>query len=224
MRAGLAFLDDEPHLAQLLAVDQPELAVEVLAERLERALGEVLEAARVELIIGTEFVPARALIAELVVCAVLSAVRGALSRAHRDSLRALAPSLMRVAVDPYLERGARRADFAEGRIDGPVAAAQAEVQPIRPTSAHLLTLAALVRTPGLRNRDVTIAAGLSGSGEASQLLKRLQRRGLIEPAASGKPADGWTLTMYGRRVLDVLEGRWRRPAPSTASTGTRRAA
>ncbi len=60
MRAGLAFLDDEPHLAQLLAVDQPELAVEVLAERLERALGEVLEAARVELIIGTEFMPARA--------------------------------------------------------------------------------------------------------------------------------------------------------------------
>ena len=221
VRAALAFLEDEPHLAQLLAVDQPQLAVEVLAERLEPALVEVLEAARVELIIGTELRPARALIAELVVCASLSAVRGALSREQRVSLRALAPSLTHAVVDPYLERGAQRADFAAGRVEGPSPAAQAEIQPIRPTRAHLLALGALADTPGLRNREITRSAGLSGSGEASHLLHRLSGRGLIENVAATSEPKTWALTFYGERVLELLHSGGSRRGTSTRVRGLR---
>ena len=204
LAATLEFLDDELWAARVLILEQPGRAVRLLTTRLERAIGEVLDAARQELIVGARLRPSSPLIAELLTSALVSALRGPLVKGHGRTASAAAPELMSFIVGPYLDKAARRADALAGHTDEQMPGASAEVVPIRATSSHLLTLEALAQGRGLRNRDIIIAANLSGSGEASQLLKRLCQRGLIEYAGASGRSRTWTLTMYGRRVLEVL--------------------
>jgi DNA-binding MarR family transcriptional regulator len=62
---------------------------------------------------------------------------------------------------------------------------------------------------GPSNREVADAAGIEDEGQASRLLKRLERLELIENtglASHGKP-NAWALTAKGEEALRELEGR-----------------
>ena len=61
-------------------------------------------------------------------------------------------------------------------------------------------------SPRLSNRDIADAAGLSDEGQTSKLLRRLERRGLVENVGLGQAfggANAWILTSYGKEVLDA---------------------
>ena len=80
--------------------------------RVQGALAPVFEEARGEIIIGAEIRPRPALIAELVTLAALSVIRARILRDDGAPLVELESSLMLHVVEPYLGRGAERADRA----------------------------------------------------------------------------------------------------------------
>ncbi len=205
LEAALGFLDDEPRWASLLVVEWPleGLAVAECAQRVHGALGEVLEAARGEMVLAGELSPSSALIAELLVTGVLSVIRARMLKGEAGGLVALAPSLMSFVVVPYLGRGAAKADRTGGG-----ASSRAVVVPIRPHPRTILVLGVIASRPRLSNREVALAVGVKEEeGHTSRLLKTLEQRGLIENAsagwAKGEP-NAWLLTVYGRRVLELI--------------------
>jgi hypothetical protein len=67
-------------------------------------------------------------------------------------------------------------------------------------------LSAIGASAGLSNREIAEAAGLSDEGQTSKLLRRLERRGLVQNFGLGQThggANAWQLTPYGERVLDA---------------------
>jgi hypothetical protein len=121
------------------------------------------------------------------------------------SLVELAPSLMSFMVRPYLGEAVARAELTGARA--PVEPARSVALPIRATHRTTLVLRAIGAAPGSTNRQVADAAGLVDDGQASKLLARLQRHGLIENvgigAARGEP-NAWLLTGEGQRALELL--------------------
>lgn len=203
--ALLACLDEQPGLARILVVEQPE-PPEGAPALLARALAPVLDAARVDLIVGFEPQPSALLICELVAAGLHSCIRTALANEPSGGLQLLAASLFERIVEPYLGRGAARVDTQAERRGAVDEVPTAQVVPIRATRQHLAALAALAEGGALRNCELAEAARLSGSGEASQLLKRLCDRGLAERIAAGCEAPRWSLTSYGGLVLRCIGG------------------
>jgi hypothetical protein len=151
--------------------------------------------------------PTPTLTGELLVGGVFSVIRTSLLDEHAGKLVELAPSLMAFIVRPYLGEAAASAELAgapEPAADGVSARAQL---PVRPTRRTLLVLHAIAQAPRSKNREVAGAAGISDEGQASKLLMRLERRGLIENlgvgAARGEP-NAWLLTSLGEQLLDGL--------------------
>ncbi len=172
---------------------------------MDDALREVLDAARGEVVVGGELSPPATLIAELLVMAALSVIRARLRKADGRRLVELAPSLMRFVVEPYLARGCANADLAR-RHPGMRPRSQAEVVPIRPHPSVMRALRVIACTPGLSSREVEIAVSAKDKHgtDVSDVLKRLEQRGLIESArrARNRP-HAWSLTPYGCRVLEL---------------------
>jgi hypothetical protein len=85
--------------------------------------------------------------------------------------------------------------------------ARAAGLPIRATHRTTLVLRAIARAPYSNNREVAQAAGIVDEGQASKLLARLERRGVIENvglgAARGEP-NAWLLTASGRRAVELI--------------------
>jgi AcrR family transcriptional regulator/DNA-binding MarR family transcriptional regulator len=81
--------------------------------------------------------------------------------------------------------------------------------PMRFTYRTMRVLMAVAERPGSSNRMVAQTAGIGDQGQASKLLARLHRLGLIENQG-GDPARGepkaWTLTATGRQVHDTIAG------------------
>lgn len=211
LTAALVFLDEQPQWAQLLVLEAPleGAAVRECTRRVRDALAEVFEHARGEVIIGAQLTPPAGLIAELLVGAVLSLVRARMLRGEGGRLVALAPSLMRDVVEPYLGAGAAKADAARSGSPGEsvVARSVRQVLPVRATPSYMLALWAIARAPHCSSREIDAASGGSiNDGNIAQLLGRLARRGLIENAAAvrgaGRP-NAWLITPYGRRVLEL---------------------
>jgi hypothetical protein len=78
--------------------------------------------------------------------------------------------------------------------------------PVRATYRTTRVLSAIAGSPRLSNRDIADAAGLSDEGQTSKLLRRLQRRGLVENVGLGQAfggANAWILTGYGEEVLEA---------------------
>lgn len=185
-------------------LEEPAEAQRWLALRLCDALRDVLVATRGTLIVGTQLAPSPQLLSELVVGALFARLRSAILRDRARTLAQLEPSLAAHVIDPYLRRGAARAD---GAVEQPAgrAGVRAEVVPVRATSSHVRTLAVLASAPGLSNRQIETAARVSEHG-TFQVLKRLRQRGLIENTSSGRP-NAWMLTPYGHMVLELLGAR-----------------
>jgi DNA-binding MarR family transcriptional regulator len=87
------------------------------------------------------------------------------------------------------------------------AIARTTALPIRVTHRTTLVLRAIAQTPYSNNREIAYAAGITDEGQASKLLARLERRGVIENVGVG-PARGepnaWLLTASGRRAVEVI--------------------
>jgi AcrR family transcriptional regulator len=122
--------------------------------------------------------------------------------------------LMGMIVTPYLGQAAARKEIERPspkrsgkhpivRID------PLQDLPMRFTYRTMRVLMAVAERPGSSNRAVGHTAGIGDQGQASKLLARLHKLGLIENAG-GDPARGepnaWTLTATGRQVHDTITG------------------
>ncbi len=212
IRAGvvalLAFLEQERSWARPLIAEQQELAVELGARRVQDALAEVLDAARGQVIIGSQIAPPTSVIAELLSCAVVSVIRTRMLPGDGVPLAGLASPLMEHVIEPYLTAGAQLADHARdpGRPAPP--AGEAAVLPLRAHPRVILTLRVIASTPGLSSRQVGQRVNTGGKRhDISDLFTLLEQRGLIENTRLGRGArdrTAWRLTLYGRRAPELL--------------------
>ncbi|HTZ64062.1 MAG TPA: hypothetical protein VMB51_08155 [Solirubrobacteraceae bacterium] len=227
VRAGLVamlgFFDDEPHWARVLVLDTA--ATPALAPDHRRWLHDVLT----HLLDGESAAAAKSssptpFTGELVAGGVFSVIRTSVLENDGGKLVELAPSLMAFVAMPYRGQSggsgstdgwpalggegagatgvSRRDERARAR-----ALAQAAKLPIRATHRTTLVLRAIAHAPYSNNREVAQAAGLIDEGQASKLLARLERKGVIENvgvgAVRGEP-NAWLLTTSGRRTLELL--------------------
>jgi hypothetical protein len=218
--ALLGFLDDEPAWAHLLLFEAPVSGTGAVhcEQRLLAVVTRLLEDGGSRA--SNEPALFAEMTAELVAGGTFAVIRTRALRETGEALVELAPSLMAFIVRPYLGEAAARAEL-EGRPatsserpvgeDGLVRAeaiARAAELPIRATHRTALVLRAIAQAPYSNNREVAQAAGLSDEGQASKLLSRLERRGVIENvgvgAARGEP-NAWLLTPSGRRAVGPLE-------------------
>ncbi len=116
----------------------------------------------------------------------------------------------------------RRAELAAVESDdspplgGALAAGQEVTDPlkglaIRLTHRTALALQAVSHHPGASNRAIANGAGIADPGQASKLLARLERLGLItNEAVSGTKweLNSWSLTPAGDKVVHLLAGRF----------------
>ncbi len=242
--ALLGFFDDEPSWARLLVLETPlNVAVtlecrqglhDLLAGVLERG-GEASQGFGNGRVAGSSILLAT-LGGELVVGGVFSVIRTSVLEGDGGKLVELAPSLMAFIVAPHLGQAAARAEL-EGRrtgvgegsvIDPSLTRAhtisRAAELPVRATHRTTLVLRAIAQAPYSNNREVAQAAGLADEGQASKLLARLERQGVIENvgmgAARGEP-NAWLLTPSGSRAVELLKESFDADARRFRSTRSR---
>ena len=131
-----------------------------------------------------------------------------------DSLLDLLNPLMGMIVMPYLGAAAARKETERPapKHSGKLPITRTDPLqdlPMRFTYRTMRVLMAVAEQPGSSNRAVGQAAGIGDQGQASKLLARLHKLGLIENEG-GDPARGepnaWTLTTTGRQVHDTIAG------------------
>jgi hypothetical protein len=96
--------------------------------------------------------------------------------------------------------------------------------PVRTTYRTTRVLNAISESPGLSNRKIAQAAGLTDEGQTSKLLRRLQQRGLVANFGLGQQggANAWQLTANGERVLDATRQSLAPGAGAVSGRGVRR--
>lgn len=201
----LASVIDEGRVAGNRAVDCPELTGEGL-------VGAVTSILHTRLVRGTlKGTPHRGVQAS-----------------EQPSLKSLQGELMAMIVAPYLGSAAARAErnrpapaplpTPSGNggtdINGSISSGTvvgAERDPLHGVSMRFTyrtacVLEAVAAQPGLSNRGVGNAAGISDQGQVSKLLARLQGFGLMTntgPPRKGAP-NAWELTVEGEQVAQVV--------------------
>jgi DNA-binding MarR family transcriptional regulator len=120
--------------------------------------------------------------------------------------------LMAMIVQPYLGGAA-----AQRELDRPVTMPERitprlPADPFKGLSMRLTyrtarVLSSIAASPGSSSKQIAAAAGISDEGQASKLLRRLKRYGLVEDSRIG-PAKGlpraWSLTERGEGVLEAV--------------------
>jgi AcrR family transcriptional regulator len=157
-----------------------------------------------------------ALTAEGILGGVLSVLHARLTQDNDESLLDLTGPLMGMIVLPYLGQAAARKETEQptpkpGARRVVVRTDPLQDLPMRFTyrTMRVLTSIAELSTQGTypSNRAVGEHAGIGDQGQASKLLARLHKLGLIENQG-GDPARGepnaWTLTATGREVHDSI--------------------
>jgi DNA-binding MarR family transcriptional regulator len=210
VRAGLLalleFFDEEPALARYLVVHSAQAGQAIVVRR-----GEVLE--QIATLLDDERAPARAypppLAAHAVASGVLGVLHARLCQSNPGSLVDLAGPLMSFTVAPFVGRRAaqRELHYADAAVPSPVT--RESVDPLQapgrrpPHHRQIEVLRALAVEPGLNNGEVARRAGVRDQGQASRLLARLQRLGLIEDTRDPQRPDStkaWCLTTSGTEL------------------------
>ena len=236
----LCCLDREPVLARVCVAQALQGGPRVLARREEilARLARVLDE-------GHSEERARAcppLTGEGLVGAVFSIVYARLVRGGPEPLRSLLGELMGMIVLPYLGPAAVRREQREtptfssdhenpvglrspaGLAESALASDPLAGVPMRLTYRTARVLETIAEEPGVSNRSVADCAGISDQGQASKLLARLERLGLIANSgvghSKGEP-NAWTLTSTGRRVAESISAHTGRDGESSRA-GSRR--
>lgn len=217
MRAGLTALlqclECDRALGRLLIVESLAAGPGALQRR-RRVLAEIvplIEGGQLRAKTKSEL---PALTAEGVLGGVLSVLHGRLVDGSEESLLDLTGPLMGMVVLPYLGPAAARKE-----IERPVPKITAQrlgvrtdpLQglPMRFTYRTMRVLVSVAERPGASNRTIGESAGIGDQGQASKLLARLHRLGLIEnqggDSARGEP-NAWVLTATGKQVHDSIAG------------------
>jgi hypothetical protein len=203
----LVFFDEEPGWARLLIGESPPDADPESARR-QQAL-EVLARTFVTEMQADEnsggwFVSWSELTAELVVGGVVAVLRKRMLEGAPEPYVKLAPALIAFIMAQYPGSNANLA--AERTPAANDVEFQLQRLPVRVTYRTTRVLDAIGESPGLSNRDIAEAAGLTDEGQTSRLLRRLEQRGLVQNVGVGHAyggANAWLLTPYGERVLDA---------------------
>ncbi len=206
LSALLVFFDEEPGWARLLLGNSPvdrgpdfdrrQHALQALAHAF-------LTETQAEKNNSGWFVPWSELTAELVVGGVVAVLRKRIDEGSHQPFVELAPSLTAFIIAQY--PGANANLGAEKTAASDV---ESHLQrlPVRVTYRTTRVLNAVGEAPGLSNRDIAEAAGLTDEGQTSRLLRRLEQRKLVQNVGVGQAyggANAWLLTAYGERVLDA---------------------
>lgn len=211
VRAGLAalllYMDEHPAVARLLVVESLGAGPRTLARRqaVNARLIAAVDAAREDSRAARDASP---LAAEGAVGAVTAVLHNQLLERPADRLLDLLNPLMSMIVLPFLGPSAARRELERPVPSLPAAdlrpsgAALGKLD-MRLTYRTVRVLAAVAANPGSSNRVVGASAGISDQGQASKLLRRLQRLGLVENVPKeplrGEP-NAWTLTDKGWQV------------------------
>ena len=217
MRSALAALLDcfehDPALGRLLIVESLAAGPGAL-ERRQGVIAEVMP------IVERGSQDARAvaqdegaLTAEGVIGAVLSVLHARLVQEEPGGLFELLGPLMGMIVLPYLGPAAARKEIAlpaprrSSNARSAVRSDPLQDLPMRLTYRTMRVLVCVAEHPGSSNRAVGQNAGIGDQGQASKLLARLHKLGLVENQG-GDPARGepnaWVLTTTGRQVHDSI--------------------
>jgi hypothetical protein len=203
----LAFFDEERDWARVL-IDESAIANSQISERRRDALKALMRALVTELEAEANssewFVPASEITAELVVGGILSVLRTRMLEGLSEPFAQLAPALTAFVTAPFPSASWRLDQQRGGGANESEWPAQR--LPVRTTYRTTRVLSAIDESPGLSNREIAEAAGLSDEGQTSKLLRRLERRGLVQNFGLGQPSGGpnaWQLTPYGARVLEA---------------------
>jgi AcrR family transcriptional regulator len=209
----LECLERDPAMGRLLFVESLAAGPGVLARR-QRVIGQVMP------IVGQGSDDARAVVqddaaltAEGVVGAVLSVLHARLAQEDPGGLLELTGPLMGMIVLPYLGPAAARREIArpapQRTANGRplVRADPLQELPMRLTYRTMRVLVSVAEHPGSSNRAVGEHAGIGDQGQASKLLARLHKLGLVENQG-GDPARGepnaWVLTTTGKQVHESI--------------------
>jgi AcrR family transcriptional regulator len=231
VRAGLtallSFLDSDRGAARLLIVESLAAGPKALKRRQQiiASLVAIVELGRTE---GKAKLDPPALTAEAIVGGLLSVLHGRLvggadfeigttdRRGHtvESSLLELAGPLMGMIVFSYLGPVAARKEIErpapQPTATGPIVRTDPlQDLPMRLTYRTMRVLVSVAENPGSSNRTIGEHAGIADQGQASKLLARLHKLGLIENRG-GDPARGepnaWILTNTGQQVHDSIAG------------------
>ena len=208
VRAGLSsllrFFDEESDWARFLVLDA-SIATLALSERRHRVLATLAQLLEREAHTETLASPSHLLTAELVVGGIFSVLRTRILGHSEEPFAGLAPSLWAFIAAQYPGPGGcvEQRALATGRTESEP---RVRRLPVRATYRTTRVLSAIGASPRLSNRDIADAAGLSDEGQTSKLLRRLERRGLVENVGLGQAfggANAWILTSYGKEVLEA---------------------
>jgi AcrR family transcriptional regulator len=211
--ALLGYLEGHPAAGRLLIVESLAAGPRAL-ERRREVIAQVIPAIeRGSLETKTRGEPPM-LMAEGIVGGLLSVLHTRLIENDLGGLLDLTGPLMGMIVMPYL--GAAAAHEEIGKAAPKHSGKQPIVckdplqdLPMRLTYRTMRVLVSVAEHPGSSNRTIGEHAGISDQGQASKLLARLHRLGLIENRG-GDPARGepnaWVLTTTGTQVHDSIAG------------------
>ncbi len=205
----LRFFDEEPQVARLLLVDSASSGARGHARRTDvlEQLAGVVDEGRAD---ASQQPPA--LTAEGVVGGATSVVAARLLKRDPEPLVALVNPLMSMMVLPYLGPAEAKAQLARPAPNGVAVSRQPahhplDGLPIRVTYRTLAVLAAVSAEPGLSNFAISERAGINDQGQASRILTRLARHGLVRNTGGGQSlglANAWRLTDRGEEIVAAI--------------------
>lgn len=209
--ALLSFLEDEPYSGRLLVVETLAAGEQALLRRQEivSRIRKAIDEGRGEAKPGSEQPP---LTAEGVVGGVLGVLHSRLvereSGSAGSSLLALAGQLTSMVVLPYLGVSAARRELQRPAPQKherrkPMPAHALRDLDMRLTYRTVRVLLCVAANPCSSNRELASAAGIQDQGQASKLLTRLEKLGLIENTGAGHARgapNAWKLTSRGSDV------------------------
>jgi AcrR family transcriptional regulator/DNA-binding MarR family transcriptional regulator len=223
LAALLLLLDSEPELARVCVIEALGAGKLVLQRRAE-IMDELVGALDVDAPHPRAASGERPLLtAEGIVGGAFSVVHGRLLEqqiAHSmpGALIGLHGQLMALIVLPYLGPRTAGEEFTRPTPEPPPrevvrgageGGRLLERLDMRLTYRTVRCLVFIGEHPGTSNREIARGAEISDEGQASKLLGRLTRLGLIvnsRPPGPGFP-NRWTLTAHGEQVLGAVRGR-----------------
>jgi AcrR family transcriptional regulator/DNA-binding MarR family transcriptional regulator len=211
LMALLEVLDYESGMARLLIVETLGASPKALARR-QNVLAQIIAAVdegREEIGRGDGPPP---LTAEGVVGAVLSIVHTRMVDKDSPPLVELTNALTSMIVLPYLGPAAARKELEHPAPTSAAKDRRRTGNPLKDLEMRLTyrtvrVLMAIGSHPGVSNKRVADAAGVSDQGQISKLLARLDHLGLIENSGFGQAkgeSNSWFLTERGREIEGAI--------------------